>query len=269
MSTQPQVHQPVPKAGQPVPAGTQPAAVPVQRVQYVQQPQMQTEEEQVPEGMRIFGHSTLFYWWPVWVIGYVMAILTYVQGQQYQIGGDLAKLHPSSNLGVFFLLVLFMVILITNFSVRGLASGMVILGATLIAVVLAYFGWWDDIFAWIGDLKIHLNFGAYFWFSTLMLIVWLATVFVVDRMSYWSFKPGQVTHVFVLGTGSKSYDTNGMVLEKHREDLFRHWVLGLGSGDLQIRTSGATAETIDVPNVLFIGSRIEVMQRMIAEEPAS
>ena len=150
---------------------------------------------------------------------------------------------------------------------RGLASGLVIMGVVLVSVLFAYFGWWDEIFAWFGGLKIHLNFGAYFWFSTVMLLVWAVSVFIVDRMSYWHIKPGQVTHDVVFGAGSKSYDTNGMMLEKHREDLFRHWLLGLGSGDIQIRTTGATKEQIDIPNVLFIGSKIELMQRLIAEEP--
>jgi hypothetical protein len=58
-----------------------------------------------------------------------------------------------------------------------------------------------------------------------------------------------------------------MALEKHRDDLFRHWLLGLGSGDLRIRTSGATREQIEVPNVFFIGSKVEVIQRLIAEVP--
>ena len=26
----------------------------------------------------IYGHSWLFYWWPVWVLGYVMALLTWL-----------------------------------------------------------------------------------------------------------------------------------------------------------------------------------------------
>ena len=34
------------------------------------------EEDQVI----IFGHSALLYWWPVWVIGYVMALLTWLHG---------------------------------------------------------------------------------------------------------------------------------------------------------------------------------------------
>ncbi len=217
--------------------------------------------------LKIYRHSSLIYWWPVWVVGYIMAILTYSLGQKYQIGQDSEWFHASSNLGVFYSLTLLVVILVTNVSVRGLASGLVIMSAVLISVLLAYFGWWDDIFAWFGGLHIHLNFGAYFWFSTLMFIVWAGSVFIVDRLSYWHIKPGQVTHEVAFGAGSKSYDTNGMMLEKHREDLFRHWLLGLGSGDIEIRTTGATKERIDIPNVLLIGSKIEIMQRLIAEEP--
>lgn len=58
-----------------------------------------------------------------------------------------------------------------------------------------------------------------------------------------------------------------MGLEKRRDDLFRHWLLGLGSGDLQVRTSGATHEQIDVRNVLFISSKVAVIQKFIAEVP--
>lgn len=217
--------------------------------------------------LKLYSHSSLVYWWPVWVVGYLMAILTYSFGQKYQIGQDGEWFHASSNLGVFFFLTLVLVVVITNVSVRGLVSAIVIMGIALVSVLLAYFGWWDTIFAWFGNLKIHLNFGAYVWFSTLMLLLWAVSVFIVDRMSYWHIKPGQVTRVFVFGAGSKTYDTIGMVLEKHREDFFRHWLLGLGSGDLEMHTTGATSERITVLNVLFIGSKVEVIQRLISEDP--
>lgn len=254
--------------GQPPP---QPVAVAVPQPQ-PQSPRAEAqrsppESDKPQQNLRIYSHSSLVYWWPAWVVGYVMAALTYWWGQPDLIGQTREWFHPSSNLGVIFFLTLLLVILITNVSVRGLASGLVVMGAVLVTVLLAYFGWWDEILGWFGDLKIHLNLGAYFWFSTLMLVLWLVSVFAVDRMSYWQVTPGQVTHVSVFGAGSKSYDTNGMMLEKHREDLFRHWLLGLGSGDLQIRTTGATRDRIDVPNVLFIGSKVEIMQRLIAVEP--
>lgn len=220
--------------------------------------------------LRIYSHSSLFFWWPVWVIGYVMTFITWVHGKPQQLealGQAKEWVHQSSNLGVVFFLVLFLVILITNLSVRGMASGLVILGAMLITVVLAYAGWWDTVFSWIGNLKIHLSMGAYFWFSTLVFLTWAVTVFWLDRVSYWEVTPGQVTYKSLLGADSKTYNAQGMGLEKHRDDLFRHWLLGIGSGDLRIRTSGATLEQIEVPNVLFVGSKVRDMQRLISEVP--
>ena len=263
-STQPVPNDPA-TVNHPASVQARPAGVNPPRVE--DQPPYESEVAKPVSELKIYSHSSLVYWWPVWAVGYLMAILTYSLGQQYQIAQDNEWFHGSSNLGVFYFLTLLLVILITNVSVRGLASGLVLLGVALVTVLLAYFGWWDEIFAWFGGLKIHLNFGAYLWFSTVMFLMWAISVFAVDRMSYWLIKPGQVTHEVVLGAGSKSYDTNGMMLEQNREDFFRHWLLGLGSGDIQIRTTGATKEQIDIPNVLLIGSKIKIMQRMIAEEP--
>ncbi len=220
--------------------------------------------------MRIYSHSALLFWWPVWVVGYVMAALTYWGGKpQHMESAEQALewVHPGNNLGVIYFLTLFLIIIITNFSVRGLASGMVIMGAALLTLVLAYFGWWDEIFLWFGKLTIHLTMGAYFWFSTLMFITWVFTVFGFDRLSYWEVTPGQLTHKMIFGGGSNSYSAQGMGLEKHRDDIFRHWILGCGSGDMKIQTSGATREEIDLLNVLFIGSKVDAMQKLIAEVP--
>src|SRR5205823_7121537 len=32
------------------------------------------------EEIRIYGHNNLFYWWPVWAVGFLMALLTYLDG---------------------------------------------------------------------------------------------------------------------------------------------------------------------------------------------
>jgi len=199
----------------------------------------------------------------------LLAAVSYFYGQQHQIGQVTEYFHPSSSVGVAFFVTLFLVVLITNVSVRGLASGMVILTVLLVTVLFAYMGWWDPILAWAGNLSIHMNLGGYVFFSGLMFLVWLLAVFVFDRMSYWRIKPGQITQEFIFGAGSRSYNTQGMVVEKRRDDIFRHWILGLGSGDLIIRTTGANRDHIEVPNVLFIGSKIDLLQQMIATEPDS
>ena len=196
-----------------------------------------------------------------------MAAITHFQGKEIPLGASTTLIHESSNLGLIYLLVVFIVILVTNYSVRGLASGIVIMGLVLTFVLLLYFNLWESFFGWFLRKKIYLNDGGYLWFSTLIFAMWTIVVFGLDRTSYWQIEPGQLTHESLFGSGSKSYNTQGMMLEKRQDDLFRHWLLGFGSGDMQVRTSGATREQIDIGNVLFVSSKIAAMQRLIAESP--
>ena len=69
----------------------------------------------------------------------------------------------------------------------------------------------------------------------------------------------------VIGAGETAYDAFGMVVEKHRDDVFRHWLLGFGSGDLTIKTAGMNARTFEVPNVLNVDRKLATIQRMLQE----
>lgn len=255
------------------PPAAPPTAYPPQYVTVPQAPQPVVRQEPPPEPepehpeLILVSHSPLVYWWPVWVAGYVMAGLTWWYGNPHQVGGEAVRVHPDSSLGVLFFLVLFLVIVVSNVTVRGYASVTVVLALILVAVLLAYFNLWGGVLGWLGDLNVYLNQGAYFWFATLMFVVWAVTTFVIDRLSYWRITPGQITYVTAFGAGARSYDTENMVLEKRRDDLFRHWILGLGSGDLRIHTYGGRQQEIFVPNVLFIGAKIHAIQHMIATEP--
>ena len=86
-------------------------------------------------------------------------------------------------------------------------------------------------------------------------------------MSFWRFRPGQVTHEFLGGIVDKSYDTDNMVFQKRQDDLFRHWVIGLGSGDLLMQTMGGQGEKSSVMNVLFVIGKISRIQKLIATKP--
>ena len=57
-----------------------------------------------------------------------------------------------------------------------------------------------------------------------------------------------------------------MTFEKQRDDLFRHWILGFFSGDLIVHTSGATQMEIRLPNVLWIGWRLQEVQEILREK---
>jgi hypothetical protein len=228
----------------------------------------ETEQKAAEEQeLIVVSHSNFFYWWPVWVTGYIMAIITWVHAQPIQLGDTTVLIDTNKNLGVIFTLLFFMVVLITTITMRGLISVVALLSFAFGVLFLAYMGWWGTVLSWMGEVRIYMNMGFYVFFSTLVFIVWALSVFVYDRLSYWKVRPGQITHERVIGGAERSYDTRGMVFEKHREDLFRHWVIGMGSGDIQISTTGARKETIYVPNVLFVDSKIDSIQRMISVQP--
>jgi len=224
-----------------------------------------------PGELRIYSHSTIFYWWPVWLVGFVMALITRLDGQLVPIPGTNPQIevfmHHSKNLGVIYGVVLFLVILFTNTTVRGLASVIVILSAMFLTVLFAWLGWWEAILSVAPHMAGYLNLGFYTMFSTALFVVWAGTVFIYDRMTYWSLRPGQITHTFVIGGAERSYDTRGMLFEKAGQDLFRHYLLGLGSGDMRIVTTGARKEEILIPNVLFVDSHLHAMQQLVSIKP--
>jgi len=45
-----------------------------------------------PREIKLVSHSSIFYWWPIWVLGYALALLTWYDGTR------LAILPPQSDL---------------------------------------------------------------------------------------------------------------------------------------------------------------------------
>ncbi len=260
--------------------------------------------------IKIVSHSGLFYWWPVWAVGYVMAALTYfghhfmatvpaktelgakasgeltfekplksndrktdrLQKQDILIapvGKELRepRLHmsESKNPGVLFCVVLLLVIVITNIPLRGLWSVIVIILIVLLSVILALMGVWDVVLQHIGFLDIRINMAGYMVISTVLLIIWLVAFLFFDQQVYMIFTPGQFRVRQEIGAGEIAHDTTGMTVQKQRSDLFRHWILGLGSGDLIVRTSGAHPMQFDLPNVLFLGRKVKEIEDMLRQ----
>jgi hypothetical protein len=220
-----------------------------------------------PQEIRVYAHTALLYWWPVWVLGYCFALLTLLEGQRFVFADAAVIIHPSKNLGVIFTMVFTLVVLLTNATVRGVASAMVITVLLAFTFLFAYLGWWENIFEAVSRLAIFMNLGFYVFFSTAVFLMWLLGVFVFDRFDYWVFRPGQVVRQTVFGGGSRSYDTHGMSVYKLRDDLFRHWILGLGSGDIHMQSAGAGAEEFILPNVMFVGRKLIAIQQLVSMKP--
>jgi hypothetical protein len=263
----------------------------------------------------IVSHSNLFYWWPVWAVGFLVSILSYLdnyrmafvpaetqafrsakieaksgkdetvilQGRDVLVvpdgkhlppkGADTAPENPrvrvafNKSYGVVFIIVLLLVIVITNVPLRGLWSFIVLIVCIFLTIIFHLLEWWDPILRALGDLHVHINVAGYFLFSLGLLGIWLVTFFFFDPQIYMIFSPGQLRVCQEIGGGLSAHDTMGMVIQKQRNDLFRHWILGFGSGDLIVNTSGASAAHYDLPNVLFVGYKVRLIEEMLREKP--
>jgi hypothetical protein len=168
--------------------------------------------------------------------------------------------------GVIFLITLLLVIVITNVPLRGMWSVVVIITVILLSVIFGLAHWWEVIIAKLTLLDIRINAAGYFFVSLILFGIWLITFLFFDQQTYMVFTPGQLKVRTEIGGGEKAYDTSGMTVEKQRSDLFRHWILGLGSGDLVVNTTGAGVHHFDLPNVLFIGKKVQAIEDMLREK---
>jgi hypothetical protein len=264
----------------------------------------------------IVSHSTLFYWWPVWAVGFLLGVLSIFSpylmaivpketkalertdvrdpmgAQSFEnrevlllpkdthlpsrkdVGDPNSppadpRLHISSgkSFGVLFATVLLLVIVFTNVPLRGMWSFMVIFLVIALSIIFGLAGWWSHILTAFNLLDIRINAGGYFYLSGILFAIWLFTVLVFDKQIYMVFTPGQFKVCTEVGGGEQTYSTIGMTLEKQRSDLFRHWILGLGSGDLIVKTTGAQAHHFEMSNVLFIGRKMQQIEDMVRKIP--
>jgi hypothetical protein len=277
-----------------------------------------------PNQITIVSHSNLYYWWPVWVVGFVMAIITYfdgyvmavlpAKGVAAAVDADLTiathtqndkgektnsetshnnqvvvyapqssdprhygqpindknqaetpylRVSPSKTLGVVFTFVLLMVIFITNVPLRGMWSVLVIVVAISLVIFFILLGWIEIILHALYLLDVRINMAGYVTISLFLLVIWLVSLLIFDKQRYITFTPGQFKVCDEVGGGEQVYSTDGMTLQKQRSDFFRHVILGLGSGDLIVRTAGAQAHHIDLPNVLFIGAKVREIEQLL------
>ena len=212
--------------------------------------------------IKLVSHSDVFYWWPAWVVGYAMAFISYGQGSERAADGStvISYVHPSNNPG----LVIALLVIFTNSKLRGIYSVVTILSIAFYAVLFAWLDWWDDILSVIPNLSAHANMGFYALFASMLLVIWLLAVLVFDRLTYWRVRPGQLIEAHLIGGGEQTHDTNGLLFEKREQDLFRHWLLGLGAADLRLARG---KDVIDIPNVLFANSKVRAIERLVAVKP--
>ena len=261
----------------------------------------------------LISHSMLFYWWPIWLLGFVFAGMTYMENNRLAIvphGSKLTVLeggpdadatsyrlgvkNPTTRslddarqttekagsadsfptrmshhawMGPVFCVVLLLTVVVTNVPLRGLWSFLVLLLVVVVALLISLVpNGWDQLLRALNGLHIYINMAGYLFVASVVAILWAVSVFIFDQRTYIVITPGQIRVCEHVGASIRTFDTTGMTFEKQRDDLFRHWLLGFFSGDLVVRTSGAEKETIRMPNVLWIGWRLEEVQNLLREK---
>ncbi len=273
---------------------SQPGAVPVYEV-----PPPGTPQRQKIDYIIVYGHSNLFYWWPVWLVCFILAAVTYFDGSQMAVlpsgtvveqqgdqqvlvapPGKSFPLAPGENgkapagmtvsrsngLGVIFVFTLLLVALASTILLRGLVSLVAIVTLIAVVIALALFNLWNDVLLFLGGLDIRINAAGYLCIGIPLLIAWILVVFVYDRAHYVVFDQGQIRYVLEVGDSEVVVQSEGALVEKKRNDVFRHWLLGLGTGDLVIRTGGSHGQTIELENVLNINAKLGYIDKMLKEK---
>ncbi len=258
-----------------------------------------------PAEVVLISHSPLFYWWPVWAIGFLMAALSYLQGYQVafvpqdtvaerqrhvegfegprdvlitpqgktlpvETDSEELKQHqrrmvPSNNLGILWVMTLCLVIFVTHVQLRGTRSLVAITILVFTTVLLALLGLWDPIFRALQIFDIHITAFGYVSISLFLFVLWLTTFLFFDRLAYMVFSRGQLRVRMAIGDGETVYDTRGLIVEKLRDDLFRHWLLGFGAGDLVVRTPGSNSKQFEMPNIFGVGRKLARIHTMLQE----
>jgi len=122
-------------------------------------------------------------------------------------------------------------------------------------------GWIETILGWFYLLDVRISMAGYMTISLFLLIIWLIALLIFDKQRYITVTPGQVTVCDEIGGGVQMVQHRWHDLAKAAERFLPPYVLGLGSGDLIIRTAGAQATQVDLPNVLFINAKVRQIEQ--------
>jgi hypothetical protein len=161
--------------------------------------------------------------------------------------------------GLLFVTVLIVVILITSVGLRGRAAIILVIGAVLLATVLAATGAMPRIASAVTSIDIEINLAGYLFLSTALFTMWLVAFRAFPRFSV--VFTGDEVRVKEEGEPERVYDARGAVVSARRSDPFRHWILGMGSGDMTVRL--ADGRELHFPDVLFSARRILLIQELL------
>jgi hypothetical protein len=235
-----------------------------------------------PQEVKVIMHSALLYWWPVWVVGFLMALWTYldnyhlvlvpegtvVEANQVLVpeGGvvDAPLVHVARSKvpGAVFVVTLGVVLGMNNGWMRGWRAYFFAALLAALAFLVSWGGLWGSLYEWVSCLDVRINLGGYLVVSAVLFAIWAWFFFVVDRQLFVVFSMSQVRlHNRVLEE-ERAFDAGGVAFQKQEYDWFR-WLVGFGAGDIVLRVGGAAPQIIELANVIHVGRRLQQIERLL------
>lgn len=207
--------------------------------------------------LRVYTHSPIIYWWPIWVLGLLFAAISaglpeesalhYVQGQT-------------------FVFTLIFVIFSTTVRLRGANS--VIFGLILAigGILLAMGSLFGSVADFIGSLQISMSTTFYLFTGVTVFLMWALMLFAFDKVKFYEIAPGQVRERVFWGSGDRAESSTNVRCRYRADDFLRHRMLGLVvTGDIEI-TLG-TGEVWFLHNILFAKRKADQINDLIVTRP--
>jgi len=206
------------------------------------------------DSITFHSHSEFFYYWPLWLVSFIFGDITLFFGSHVAVGGlDTSLLvMKETGYGLTYILVLAFSLFATGVNLRGVWALLTLVCVVFGAFMMLYFGVWDSALSWAINQPVYLNHGFYLSIGVVLFLPWCLVVFLFDTRKYVKIESNTVTIVHEIGEGARAFDTVGVMMEKKLDNFFKHYLLGFGSGDLVIRTSGGSSDVLYLPNVLRV-----------------
>lgn len=210
------------------------------------------------EPLRVFSHSSIIYWWPLWAFGFLFYILS--------IAGLKENMAAQRLMGLTYAVVLLFVVFSTTVRLRGANS--VIFGLTvLIAIILlATSGYTGLLTSFAASLDVRMSPTFYLVVGLGVFLEWVLMFWGFDRVKFWEIVPGQMHEKIFWGSGNKSENGANAKCHYRADDFLRHRILGLNStGDLEIVLGDRSVWTLN--NVVNAKKKAKRINELIVMRP--
>ena len=212
---------------------------------------------------KLVGHSNLIYWWPVWLFGFIMCVITWGYGDEVLFREMKDKgANWYTLLSLIYLCVIAFIVFATNIRAQGAAAVNALLVFGIAIVGLYFLADRGGLLIPMPNCLVFMNTRFYFIFSTLIFVMWLFSIYSYDRRTIWIVQPGLLVERR-WPNRDRNFGMKDGNLSATRDDIACHMVLGLGRiGDVQVDLGKGVP--VIIHNVWAIGKKIAKAQKILA-----